>query len=71
MRRALRLAFILGLVLWFSSMAVARERQANGDYRARRQKLAGKLDGGAALLFAPPETEGPNDVYGYFPDANF
>jgi Xaa-Pro aminopeptidase len=71
MRRALRLAFFLGLVLWFSSMAVARERQANGDYRARRQKLAGKLDGGAALLFAPPETEGPNDVYGYFPDANF
>lgn len=71
MRRPFRLAFSLGLVLVLSALAGARERQANADYRARRQKLAGKLEGGAALLFAPPETEGPNDVYGYSPDANF
>ena len=71
MRRPFRLAFFLGLIVLFSSIAGARERPANADYRARRQKLAGKLDGGVALVFAPPETEGPNDVYGYFPDANF
>ena len=59
------IVFLLGLPL------SARERQPNSDYRARREKLAAKLDGGVALLFAPPETEGPNDVYGYFPDANF
>jgi Xaa-Pro aminopeptidase len=49
----------------------ALERQPNSDYRARRQKLAVKLNGGIALVFAPPETEGPNDVYGYFADPNF
>jgi Xaa-Pro aminopeptidase len=51
--------------------AQARERQPNSDYRARREKLAAQLDGGIALIFAPPEAEGPNDVYGYFPDASF
>lgn len=51
--------------------AMSRERQPNADYRARREKLAAKLDGGVALLFAPQEAEGPNDVYGYFPDSNF
>jgi len=51
--------------------ALGRERQPNSDYHARREKLAAKLDGGVALLFAPPELAGPNDVYGYFPDANF
>ena len=51
--------------------ALGRERQPNSDYRARREKLAAKLDGGVALLFAPPELPGPNDVYGYFPDSNF
>jgi Xaa-Pro aminopeptidase len=71
MQKPFRMAFFFALVLWLSAIAGARERRPNADYRARRQKLAGKLDGGAALLFAPPETEGPNDVYGYFPDANF
>ena len=70
-RSSRRLASLFGLVLLLPSIAGARERQANADYQARRQKLAAKLDGGAALLFAPPETEGPNDVYGYFPEANF
>ena len=51
--------------------AVGRERQPNSDYRARRQKLAAKLDGGVALLCAPPEAEGPNDLYGYVPESNF
>lgn len=51
--------------------APALERQPGSDYHARREKLAAKLDGGIALIFAPPEAEGPNDVYGYRPDNNF
>ena len=51
--------------------STALDRQPNSDYHARREKLAAKLDGGFALLFAPPEAEGPNDLYGYRPDDNF
>jgi Xaa-Pro aminopeptidase len=49
----------------------ALERQPLSDYHVRREKLAGKLNGGMALVFAPPEAEGPNDLYGYRPDDNF
>jgi Xaa-Pro aminopeptidase len=49
----------------------ALDRQAASDYHARREKLAAKLDGSVALIFAPPEAEGPNDLYGYRPDDNF
>jgi Xaa-Pro aminopeptidase len=52
-------------------LATALDRQPNSDYHARREKLAAKLDGGVALVFAPPETEGPNAIYGYRPDNNF
>lgn len=58
-------------ILIFCLLAQALERQANSDYQARREKLAAKLDGSIALVFAPPESEGPNDVYGYRPDNNF
>src|ERR1700674_3909864 len=51
--------------------ASALDRQPNSDYHARREKLAAKLDGGVALVFAPPEAEGPNAIYGYRPDNNF
>jgi Xaa-Pro aminopeptidase len=68
-----------GLMLWVASIllcllplpVLGRERQPNADYHARREKLATKLGSGVALLFAPPEAEGPNSVYGYFPDARF
>ena len=66
--------FWLGIscaVLLHSLLAAALERQPGSDYRARRQNLAAHLENGIALLFAPPETEGPNDVYGYRPDNNF
>jgi Xaa-Pro aminopeptidase len=59
------------LVLVFSQLTQALERQPSSDYHARREKLAAKLDGGLALIFAPPEAEGPNDVYGYRPDNNY
>ena len=49
----------------------ALDRQPNADYRSRRVALAAKTDGGAILLFAPQESEGPNDLYGYRPDNNF
>jgi Xaa-Pro aminopeptidase len=62
---------ILLLVLLSTQLGWALERQPNTDYRARRQALAGRVNGGMALLFAPPEGEGPNDLYGYRPDDNF
>lgn len=68
--KGLRYAVVITIV--FACLpALGRERQPNSDYHARREKLAAKLDGGVALLFAPPELAGPNNVYGYFPDANF
>jgi Xaa-Pro aminopeptidase len=54
-----------------SLISSALDRQASADYHARRAKLAAKLDGNMALVFAPPEAEGPNDLYGYRPDDNF
>jgi Xaa-Pro aminopeptidase len=68
-RRSLVYAFCAVFV--FCLVASALERQPSSDYHARREKLAAKLDGGMALVFAPPEAEGPNDVYGYRPDDNF
>ncbi|MGH9517373.1 MAG: aminopeptidase P N-terminal domain-containing protein [Terriglobales bacterium] len=64
---------LIGLVvlLAVSAISSAMDRQASGDYHARREKLAAKLDGNVALVFAPPEAEGPNDLYGYRPDDNF
>lgn len=67
---AKRYLLILCLLV-LGSMAQALERQPTSDYHARREKLAAKLEGGVALVFAPPEAEGPNDVYGYRPDNNF
>jgi Xaa-Pro aminopeptidase len=66
------LRYVLIACIAVASLPVlGRERQPNSDYHARREKLAAKLDGGVALLFAPPELAGPNNVYGYSPDANF
>ncbi|HZR64099.1 MAG TPA: Xaa-Pro aminopeptidase [Terriglobales bacterium] len=59
------------LVVALCICSAALDRQPSSDYHARREKLAAKLDGGIALLFAPPEAEGPNDLYGYRPDDNF
>src|SRR5438067_13382252 len=57
--------------IYFNLAAYGLDRQPLSDYRARREKLAAKLEGGIALVFAPPEAEGPNDLYGYRPDDNF
>lgn len=64
----LRQVFPIFLV---ASSCWALDRQPNADYHMRRQTLASKTNGGAVLLFAPIESEGPNDLYGYRPDNNF
>jgi len=68
MRKVLAVAVFAGCCFLYAN---ALERQPAADYHARRENLAAKLDGGTALVFAPPEAEGPNDLYGYRPDDNF
>lgn len=63
-----RFVVFAGLLL---QLGWALDRQPNADYRARRTALATKTNGGAVLLFAPNEEEGPNDFYGYRPHNNF
>src|SRR5690348_9193303 len=41
------------------------------DYHARREALAAKTSGGAVLLFAPTEADGPDDLYGFRQNDNF
>lgn len=62
---------VLLLFLLFCQATWALDRQSNSDYRMRRQSLASKASGGAVLLFAANEAEGPNDLYGYRPDDSF
>jgi Xaa-Pro aminopeptidase len=63
---------ILLIVLLLTSIAaLATERQPNSDYRARREALAQKANGGVVLLFAPTESEGPNAIYGFRQEDNF
>ena len=65
MRKVLLVCLLLSQLTW------ALDRQPNSDFRMRRQSLASKASGGAVLLFASNEAEGPNDLYGYRPDDNF
>ena len=51
--------------------ANATERQNNADYHARRVALAKAMEGGALVLFAPTEAEGPNNLYGFRQDDDF
>jgi Xaa-Pro aminopeptidase len=70
----MRKIFVFALlveILFFGRPSSALDRQPNADYRARRQALATKTSGGAVLLFAPTEAEGPNAIYGYRPDSDF
>jgi Xaa-Pro aminopeptidase len=67
----MRKLFFLFLLTWIAPLSWPLDRQPNSDYSARRQSLASKASGGAVLLFAPNEAEGPNDLYGYRPDDNF
>jgi Xaa-Pro aminopeptidase len=62
---------LLVVLLLLSTFACATERQANADYKARRQKLAAATNGGVVVLFAGVEAEGPNDLYGFRQEDNF
>jgi Xaa-Pro aminopeptidase len=70
MRKIFVFALLVG-ILFVGRPGSALDRQPNADYRARRQALATKTSGGAVLLFAPTEAEGPNAIYGYRPDSDF
>jgi Xaa-Pro aminopeptidase len=70
MRKVLAFSIFLE-ILFLTQMGLALDRQPNADYRARRLALAGEANGGAILLFAPNEAEGPNAIYGYRPDSDF
>jgi Xaa-Pro aminopeptidase len=59
------------VLLLFSIPLFAVERQPNADYQARRKALAEKTGGGAVVLFAATEAEGPNAVHGFRQDENF
>ena len=73
--RKLRLSLFLtsilaSIFLLTVDASVALDRQPNADYHARRQALARKV-GGMVVLFAPLESEGPNDLYGFRQEDNF
>ena len=68
-RPGLRASF-LAVVLLLGVTTVALDRQSNTDYRGRREALANKA-GGVVVLFAPMESEGPNDLYGFRQEDNF
>jgi Xaa-Pro aminopeptidase len=70
MRKLLAFSVFLE-ILFLTQLGLALDRQPNADYRARRQALAAKTNGGVILLFAPNEAEGPNAIYGYRPDNDF
>jgi Xaa-Pro aminopeptidase len=60
------------VVFTVSFPLLAFERQANADYHARREHLAGKLDSStAALLFANSEAEGQNATGGFRQNDDF
>lgn len=65
-----RLLFAI-LTLVLSIPAWGMDRQGNADYRARRTALAKLMDGGALLLFAPTEADGPNNLYGFRQEDDF
>jgi Xaa-Pro aminopeptidase len=69
--RKLSAFFLLFSVALLTQLSWALDRQPNADYRARRRALASKTSDAAVLLFAPGESEGPNDLYGYRADNNF
>lgn len=71
--RRLQSAFFLASVFCLFFIAAAEpsfaiERQPNADYHARREALAGKVNG-VVVLFAG--TESPVDVYAFRQDDNF
>jgi Xaa-Pro aminopeptidase len=74
---------LCAIILLLTSSAVALERQSNGDYRARREKLSSALNaamkaenpnsigGAAVLMFAGTEGSTGNAIWGFHQTENF
>jgi Xaa-Pro aminopeptidase len=62
--------FVSLFLLASGESSLALDRQPNSDYHVRREALARKA-GGVVVLFAPMESEGPNDLYGFRQEDNF
>jgi Xaa-Pro aminopeptidase len=60
---------VITAILLFASLASALDRQPNAAYRARREALSKKTDGGIVVLFAPVERA--DEVYGFRQENNF
>ena len=58
------------ILLCAGASSVALDRQPNSDYHSRREALSKKV-GDVIVLFAPMESEGPNDLYGFRQEDNF
>jgi Xaa-Pro aminopeptidase len=63
-------SFCATISLVSSQSSFGLERQPNSDYHARREALVAKA-GGVVVLFAPMESDGPNDLYGFRQEDNF
>ena len=70
MRKPQPCTLLLCLFFFAAASSAALERQPNSDYHVRREALAKKVEG-VIVLFAPLESEGPNDLYGFRQDDNF
>ncbi len=67
----LLVSFLSGLfLLCAGASSVALDRQPDSDYHSRREALSRKV-GDVIVLFAPMESEGPNDLYGFRQEDNF
>jgi Xaa-Pro aminopeptidase len=74
---------LCAVILLLSSFAAALDRQPNGDYRARREKLAAALNaamkaenptsigGAAVLIFAGSEASTGDAIWGFHQSQNF
>jgi Xaa-Pro aminopeptidase len=58
------------LILVLAASLFALERQPNDVYHKRREALVQKV-GNPVLLFAPTESEGPNNLYGFRQEDDF
>lgn len=68
--RMMRVVLACLLLSTLAASCFALEHQPTSDYRVRREALAKKA-GGAIVMFAPLESEGPNDLYGFRQEDNF
>src|SRR5205823_14399885 len=67
----MRKRVVVTVLLLCALPVLAFERQANADYRARRQKLAAQLGKGVLVIFANTEGEGQNATHGFRQDDDF